>query len=69
MPTLLVIHKLAAALGTTMADLMAEVEADAPPADEPPPIPRGRPPRPAREAHVAEGEQRSLRRGRSPPGH
>jgi transcriptional regulator with XRE-family HTH domain len=45
MPTLLVIHKLAAALGTTMAALMAEVESDAPPASDPPAIPRGRPPR------------------------
>ena len=45
MPTLVVIHKLATALGTTMAELLAEVESDAPPTEEPPAIPRGRPPR------------------------
>jgi hypothetical protein len=49
MPTLLVIHKLAAALGTTMAALMAGVDEEPPPASEPPAIPRGRPPRQARE--------------------
>jgi hypothetical protein len=48
MPTLVVIHKLATALGTTMADLMAEVEADLPSTSEPPAIPRGRPPKRAR---------------------
>jgi transcriptional regulator with XRE-family HTH domain len=45
MPTLAVIHKLATALKTTMAALLAEVESDAPPASEPPEIQRGRPPR------------------------
>jgi transcriptional regulator with XRE-family HTH domain len=45
MPTLAVIHKLATALGTTMAELLAEVEADGPSTGEPPAIPRGRPPK------------------------
>jgi hypothetical protein len=45
MPTLAVIHKLATALGTTMAELLAEVESDAPSTSEPPVIPRGRPPK------------------------
>ena len=45
MPTLAVVHKLATALGTTVAELMAEVEADAPSTSEPPAIPRGRPPK------------------------
>jgi transcriptional regulator with XRE-family HTH domain len=49
MPTLVVIHKVAVALGSSMAELMAEVEADASPANEPPEIPRGRPRRQARE--------------------
>jgi hypothetical protein len=34
---------MAATRGTTMADLLAEVETEEPPADEPPPIPHGRP--------------------------
>ncbi|QDU21342.1 helix-turn-helix domain-containing protein [Urbifossiella limnaea] len=45
MPTLRVIHGLAAGLGLTMAGLMAAVEHDDP-AEDPPPIPRGRPKRP-----------------------
>jgi hypothetical protein len=51
MPTLAVIHKLATALGTTMAELMAEVEADAPLTSDPPAIPRGRPPKGARQGN------------------
>ena len=43
MPTLAVIHKLAAALKTTMASLMAEVESAGPPESDPPEIQRGRP--------------------------
>jgi len=49
MPTLVVIHKLAVALGISMAELMAEAESEAPPAGEAPAIPRGRPPRQVRE--------------------
>jgi transcriptional regulator with XRE-family HTH domain len=45
MPTLIVIHKLAAAVKLTMAALMAEVESDEPPGEEPEEMPRGRPPR------------------------
>jgi transcriptional regulator with XRE-family HTH domain len=45
MPTLAVLHKRATALGTTMAELMAEVESDAPSTREPPAIPRGRLPK------------------------
>jgi transcriptional regulator with XRE-family HTH domain len=49
MPTLLVIHKLATALKTPMAELMAAVESDDSPGGEPPDIQRGRPSRQARE--------------------
>jgi hypothetical protein len=49
MPTLAVIHKRAIALGTTMAELMAEVESEAPATSEPPAIPRGRPPKRVRQ--------------------
>jgi transcriptional regulator with XRE-family HTH domain len=44
MPTLFVVHQLARALGTTMVDLMGDVESDEQPAEEPPPLPKGRPP-------------------------
>jgi hypothetical protein len=44
-----VLHKLATALGTTMAELLAEVEADHPSTSEPPAIPRGRLPKRARQ--------------------
>jgi transcriptional regulator with XRE-family HTH domain len=57
MPTLVVIHKLATALGTTMAALLAEVESDNPPAEEPPAIPRGRPPRQAQEGSEGQEEE------------
>lgn len=44
MPTLRVIHGLAVGLGLSMSALFVEVERDEP-ADDPPPIPRGRPKR------------------------
>jgi len=43
MPSLAVVHKLATALTVSMATLMAEVESEEQPVDEPPPVPRGRP--------------------------
>ncbi len=42
-PTLGVIHKVATALGTTMAELLGDVEREDRPTDEPPAMPRGRP--------------------------
>ena len=42
MPTLAVLHKLATALGTTMAELLAEVESDGPSTSEPAAIPHSR---------------------------
>lgn len=56
MPTLAVIHKLATALGVTMAALMAEVEADGPPPPDPPAIPRGRPRKPRQGEAAGEGD-------------
>lgn len=43
MPTLIVVHQLATALGTTMVELMRDVESNEKPAEEPPPLPKGRP--------------------------
>ena len=43
MPTLFVAQQLAKAMETTMVDLLRDVESNAPPGDEPPPLPRGRP--------------------------
>jgi transcriptional regulator with XRE-family HTH domain len=43
MPTLYVVHQLARALDTTMVELMRDVESEEQPAEEPPPLPRGRP--------------------------
>lgn len=43
MPTLYVVQQLAHALKTTMVELMRDVESKEEPADEPPPLPRGRP--------------------------
>lgn len=45
MPTLYVVHQLARALDTTMVDLMRDVESEAEPGEEPPPLPKGRPPK------------------------
>lgn len=45
MPSLAVVHKLALALGVSMASMMAEVESDEPPEEEPPPVRPGRPPK------------------------
>ncbi|MBA4068093.1 MAG: hypothetical protein C0501_31205 [Isosphaera sp.] len=44
-PSMAAVLKLATALGTTLTELFREVEAEAPPGDEPPPIPKGRPPK------------------------
>ena len=43
MPTLFVVYQLARALDTTMVVLMEDLESDAQPAEEPPPLPKGRP--------------------------
>lgn len=43
MPTLFVVQQLAAALGTTMVELMKDVESGEDLGEEPPPLPRGRP--------------------------
>ena len=43
MPTINVVHLLAQALNTTMADLLTEVESEGQQPEEPPPMPRGRP--------------------------
>ena len=42
-PSLAVIHKLATALGVSMATMMAEVESEEPAGEEPPPVKPGRP--------------------------
>ncbi len=47
MPSLAVVHKLAVALDVSMTTLMAEVESDEQPENEPPPVPRGRPRKPS----------------------
>jgi transcriptional regulator with XRE-family HTH domain len=47
-PTLYVVHLLARALGTTMVDLIADVESENQPIEEPPPLPKGRPRREGR---------------------
>lgn len=52
MPTLFVVAKLAAALGTTMGELLTEVET-AEPGEEPPATRRGRPPGSGRAASPA----------------
>jgi transcriptional regulator with XRE-family HTH domain len=56
-PTVVVVAKLAAALGVRMTDLMADTEAAGPPADDPPPRPPGRP-RKTRPHPVADGNDR-----------
>lgn len=43
MPTLFVVQQVAKALGTTMVELMKDVESNEPLGEEPPPLPRGRP--------------------------
>jgi hypothetical protein len=43
MPTLAVIQKVAAAFGSSMSPLLAEVESEEAAQDEPPALPRGRP--------------------------
>ncbi len=58
MPTLHVIHKLSAALGTTMAEMMEQVESEEENASDPPAMPRGRPPRQGRK-----GEDESASEG------
>jgi transcriptional regulator with XRE-family HTH domain len=70
MPTLLVIHKLASALGTTMAALLAAAESDAPPAGEGQPSlaagPRDRPAsRAGREEHDSTEDDRPIQAGRN----
>jgi transcriptional regulator with XRE-family HTH domain len=50
MPSMVVVLKLANALGTTLTDLFREVESGEEPAVEPPAIPKGRPPRGGRPA-------------------
>jgi transcriptional regulator with XRE-family HTH domain len=42
-PNMAAVLKIAAALGTSLADLFEEVESDRPPGEEPPEMPKGRP--------------------------
>jgi transcriptional regulator with XRE-family HTH domain len=53
MPTLFVVQQLAKALGTTMVDLMRDVESGEPLGAEPAPLPRGRPRKKKRAARKA----------------
>ncbi len=50
MPTIYVVHQLARALDATMAELMGDVESNEEPDEEPPPLPKGRPPKKTRRA-------------------
>jgi len=43
LPNLALVHKLAIAFGVSMTELMAEVENEETPLEEPPALPRGRP--------------------------
>jgi len=48
MPTLYLVHQRARALGVSVVELVGGVESDSQPAEEPPPLPRGRPPKKGR---------------------
>ncbi len=66
MPSLAVVHKLAVALDVSMTTLMAEVESDEQPENEPPPAPRGRPRKSGRAEEKTPSAKMVQPKGRSP---